>query len=203
MAVSILELDHLVLTCPRLEDGVRHVEDRLGARPIQGGKHPKMGTHNALLRIGERAYLEVIAPDPDAPPPGRQRWFELDILDPCDSPRLATWVARSSDLASPNCPIEVMSRGDFRWRLTVPSDGRLLAQGVVPYLIDWEASPHPAETLPPSGRKLHVLELAHPEPAVVAELRKNLSGGLSAVAISLGELHIAATFETPHGMAVL
>jgi hypothetical protein len=40
-----------------------------------------MGTHNRLLKLGEGFYLELIAIDPQAPPPGRPRWFGLDRLE--------------------------------------------------------------------------------------------------------------------------
>ena len=78
----------------------------LGAAPAAGGKHVGMGTHNRLLAIGSpafpKAYLEIIAIDPDAPPPTRPRWFGLD--DPRllarlrERPRLLHVVARSARL---------------------------------------------------------------------------------------------------------
>ncbi len=75
-----------------LADGVAWVEATLGVPMQPGGRHPTMGTHNALLRLGRSAYLEVIAIDPDAPPPSRPRWYGLDDLAPDAPARLATWV---------------------------------------------------------------------------------------------------------------
>lgn len=199
----MLELDHLVLTCLRLADGVQFIEERLGTRPIPGGKHPRMGTHNALLRIGDKAYLEVLAPDPGVPTPSRPRWFGLDLLDPNAPPRLATWVARTSELATSLFPVEEMSRGELRWRLTVPPDGRILENGVVPYLIDWETSPHPVATLPASGCQLLSLELAHPKREVVADLRTHLGAGSPHIQVRSGGPLISAMFSTPAGMAAL
>ena len=72
-----LQFDHLVVPCARLAEGVAHVEAMLGVKMAPGGKHAVMGTHNALLGLGA-IYLEVIAADPDAPAPGRPRWFNLD-----------------------------------------------------------------------------------------------------------------------------
>src|ERR1700693_1602747 len=118
MSMHPCELDHLVVTSPTLAAGVKWVEETLGVMAQTGGDHPRMGTHNALLRLGDQTYLEVIAPNPTAPTPDRPRWFELDRVAPDATPRLATWVARTGDIqsATVNCSIELgeietMSRG--------------------------------------------------------------------------------------------
>ena len=56
----VARLDHLVVTAPTLEGGVEYVADCLGVLPVPGGVHPRMGTHNALVRLGTSQYLEVI-----------------------------------------------------------------------------------------------------------------------------------------------
>ena len=53
-----------------------------------------MGTHNALLGLGPRFYLEVIAVDPDGATPSRPRWFDLD------EPRMKAALAEGPHLAT-------------------------------------------------------------------------------------------------------
>lgn len=157
------ELDHLMVAARTLEEGAAWVEAALGVKTLPGGKHPLMGTHNRVLSIGRGRYLEVIAIDPDAVPPGRARWFGLD--DPAirarleRGPVLLHWAERTDDLdaALRDYPerVEVLeaTRGDLAWRITVPHDGHLPCAGACPTLIQW-SGPHPTERMPPSGCEL-------------------------------------------------
>jgi len=100
------QLDHLVVAAATLDEGVAWCEATLGVTPGPGGRHALMGTHNRLLKLDSAAfphsYLEIIAIDPAAPPPGRPRWFGLD--DPAlraavqVSPRLHHVVLRTPDI---------------------------------------------------------------------------------------------------------
>jgi len=148
-------LDHLVFAARTLEEGAAWVEARLGVAPAGGGKHALMGTHNRLLKLDARRYLEVIAIDPDAPPPGRPRWFELDTgamrARLAKGPALIHWVCRTDDLEGDlrarggDAEIQAFSRGPYRWRMAVPRDGSLPANGT---LIQWEGGLHPWDALP-------------------------------------------------------
>src|SRR5262249_9761207 len=96
------QLDHLVVAATSLADGTEYIAELTGATPQTGGKHGAMGTHNALLRVGERVYLEIIAIDPEAPKPRRPRWFDLDDIalqsELTERPQLVHWVARTTDI---------------------------------------------------------------------------------------------------------
>ncbi|HWW99542.1 VOC family protein [Collimonas sp.] len=158
-------IDHLVITAPSLADGAAYVRQVLGVRLAAGGEHPRMGTHNALLRLGEGLFLEVIAVNPEAPAPDRPRWFQLDRLSSDCRPRLATWVARTNNIAAAVAASAValgtitpMTRGQLHWLITIPDDGGLPMQGIAPTLIEWRAEPHPASKLPDMGCSLLGLE---------------------------------------------
>src|SRR5450631_2973667 len=89
-------IDHLVIGAHTLEAGRNYVYQTLGVFPEPGGVHPKMGTHNCLLKLGNSIYLEVIATNNDVVQPERPRWFELDEFHPNRTPRLLTWVVRTN-----------------------------------------------------------------------------------------------------------
>ena len=161
------ELDHLAVTCADLAAGADRVAERLGQPLLPGGRHASYGTHNRLLGLGPGLYLEVIAPDPAAPPPPHPRWF---ALDQAGAPRLANWIVRVPDLAAalalspPGAGEPVaLSRGALSWTIAVPPDGSLPAQGGWPTLIAWTAGAHPSATLPDSGLRLTRLEIRHPD----------------------------------------
>ena len=162
--MSARVLDHLIVAARTLAQGSDWVAARLGVAPVAGGKHLLMGTHNCLLKLDARSYLEVIAIDPDAPSPPRPRWFELDTprmkARLANGPALIHWVERTGDLdsalASSAKEIEILSlsRGAYRWRMGVRRDGRLPGDGAEATLIQWDGGMHPWDALPETGVSL-------------------------------------------------
>jgi hypothetical protein len=206
-------LDHLVVAAATLADGIEFVAERLGAVPHPGGRHAEMGTHNALLRLGPRAYLEIIAIDPQGTRPARPRWFGLDDIalqaELAESPRLIHWVARTDDIdactragIAPG-PVHALSRGTYRWRITVPDDGALPAGGVLPTLIQWDVAAHPADVLPESNVCLVELAATPPDPnAIRATLtRLGLERDLRVTFDRVTRL--CAMLRTPNGLVTL
>lgn len=195
----MLRFDHIAISAESLQAGVDWVEAALGVKLQGGGKHGAMSTHNRLLSLGD-LYLEVIAIDPEAPPPGRPRWFALDAF--AGRPRITNWIVESDDLpadlarAPQGCgEIMALSRGDLRWRMAVPADGRLPYDGAHPALIQWDG-PHPAPRLTDAGIRLNCLTICHPEGDKLAAA---LPLADDRVEILTGPLAFSATFDTPHG----
>ena len=173
-------LDHLVVAAASLDQGVAWCEATLGVTPGPGGKHPLMGTHNRLMKISTSAYpdcfLEIIAIDPAAPPPGRVRWFGLDDTalqhELQVAPRLLHLVARSTMLdmhrwglitvgLKPGEPVAASREtpdGLLQWEILVREDGQLNCGGALPTLMQWQG-PHPAARLAESGLALKSLTL--------------------------------------------
>jgi hypothetical protein len=202
-------LDHLVVAAATLEEGVAHLKDVLGVRPEPGGRHERYGTHNALLSLGPDAYLEVIAVDPDAPAPSEPRWFELDRADMNErlqsGPTLIHWVVAVDTLWEPPSghgePVE-LSRGESRWTLTVPPDGSLPMDGVLPSLIHWHTFP-PATQLQDHGVRVERLALATPEPAVLRARLTALGVADSCTVIEAPTPSLRAILQSPVGLAAL
>lgn len=201
------KLDHIVVAAADLDAGVAWVEERLGqALPAAGGKHPLMGTHNRLMRLGEASFLEVIAPDPDAPRPAHPRWFGLD--NPPATPRLAHWLVRWPGLAalpSVNGPAIRQRRGDLSWLITVPEDGALPHGGAFPSFLDWEMDEAsiPPRTMPSKGFELTALRLSHPD---APQLARDLAPILQDPRVSwhaAEEVALSATLTGPEGAITL
>lgn len=206
-------IDHITVTAPNLEAGAQFVWESIGVAPQTGGEHPRMGTHNLLLRLGSSTYLEVISANPKAPEPNRPRWFALDELQSDTPPSLKAWVVRTEDIYSsvnscsePIGKVEPMNRGQLKWLITVPEDGRLPLGGIAPALIQWQSEQHPAEKLHDYGLSLLKLELFFPEHSQISAFLKsiNFQGPVSLSPIPDGRSpYLKAHIDTPGGIRQL
>jgi hypothetical protein len=184
----LIQLDHLVYATPDLDDTVNELAHRLGVRASAGGQHPGRGTRNALIALGPRVYLEIVGPDPAQPPPATPRWFGIDRLT---QPQLVGWAVATTDLerlasaaAAQGVHLgRVISGGRqrpdgvrFSWHVTDPTT--VLGDGLIPFLIDWGPSPHPAETAT-QGVELVRFRAEHPEAPEVSRMLHVLGVSLS------------------------
>jgi hypothetical protein len=213
-ARACAQLDHLVVAATTLADGIEWFAETTGVAPQPGGKHVAMGTHNALMRLGKRVYLEIIAIDPEGVAPARPRWFGLDGIalqsELTLRPRLIHWVARTTDIerAVAQCAIapgtiHPMSRGDYRWRITIPDDGALPGKGIVPTLIQWDVPTHPADRLPKSQVSIAGLAASHADPAQIRAALAALGlDGVLPVTYDR-DTRLAAMLRTPRGIVTL
>jgi Glyoxalase-like domain len=198
-------LDHILLGSSDLERGMAFVHERTGVRPAFGGVHPGRGTQNALLSLGTRRYLEVIAPDPaqHGGSPLAARLAELR------EPRLVGWAAHRADLETFAGKLKsagVAAEGPTPGSRKRP-DGKLLhwrtltlrddAGGLLPFFIEWGAdSPHPSGNAP-SGCGLLRFELLSQDPAGLAKLAARLALEVPVAANPRSELR--AVIQGPGG----
>lgn len=216
------QVDHLVIAAASLAQGVAWCEATLGVTPGPGGEHPLMGTHNRLLPIGgdefPRAYLEIIAINPNAPAPRRKRWFDLD--DPqlraavAREPRPIHFVARCVPLADgtrgldmlgiDRGPLVAAQRGTpggmLQWKISVRDDGQRLFLGALPTLIEW-GPVHPTDGMADAGLSLVSLMASHPRPDDLFSAYAAI--GLSQVGVEAGPPNLRATLMTPRGEVTL
>jgi hypothetical protein len=71
----IQHVDYLMYATPDHDCGIDEIEKLLGVRATLAGKHPGRGTKNAFIALGPNSFLEIVAPDPDQPPPKDPRAF--------------------------------------------------------------------------------------------------------------------------------
>ena len=178
-------IDHIVIGAANLISGTNILETKLRTKFSPGGEHQIMGTHNNLLKLQSDIYLEVIANNPNVGNPSRQRWFSLDEARTKEkikhSPRALCWVLEVDNIEDTvkKCgynPGEILqvSRGELTWKITVPSNGRLADNGVLPALIEWPSDQHPSKKLTNSKVSINELSLFHPEPYKIKDIISNL-----------------------------
>jgi hypothetical protein len=179
------KIDHFAIGADSLAQGVEYLKSTLGVEVPTGGKHAAMSTHNCVCQSGNESFLEIIAIDPEAPEPGRTRWFTLD--NPRTQSKLSVnpsplcWVVGTDNLdavieASPVDLGEVVlfTRGERSWRLTVPKDGSLPENGLLPAFIEWSPGAHPSAGMQDLGIALNEVKLSHPEPETLLATLKVL-----------------------------
>jgi hypothetical protein len=206
-------IDHLVLATPNLESTATQVSAAWGLALTPGGSHVGLGSRNELTGLGDGSYLEVVGPDVMQPAPERPRPFGIDMLA---TAQLVTWCARPTrpmadviaeaaaagiDVGAPN---EMSRRRPdgvlLEWQLTPPHLGEPY-HGVLPFLIDWQQSPHPTASLPHEAT-LVALHLTHPRPDLVRTFVE-IMGGDSRIDLTQGPAGIEAEVATPAGVVRL
>jgi len=154
---EILVPDHFLWGCSNLKEGIRIFKEKTGVEAVIGGKHPGVGTHNALVSLGDKVYLEIIAPDPEA----NSLVEDYAFLKELKSPSLFYWAAHTENIdnllqlitksGKPNSGINEGSRKKpdgtlLKWKaLSLESK----QDGLLPFFIQWDKqSKHPAQESP-------------------------------------------------------
>ena len=196
-------LDHLILGINSLERGIRAFEALSGVTPRRGGEHPGGGTENALVSLGDGAYLELLAPKPGATPTSFGLLTSLERLIPTgwalhtDSLDVMIARLRAANLAvlgpfpgSRKTPDGTL----LSWRTARLSDAALEA---APFLIEWGTGVvHPSATSP-GGCRLTKLTVGEPSPSPLNAFFELL--GMPPVAEPGATRGLSFTLECPRG----
>lgn len=202
-------VDHLVWAAPDLDRAVAELEALTGERAQCGGAHQGNGTRNAMLGLGERTYLEVLAPDLAQTGAVGSAAAMAALPGPIlhtfaiASTRLDRVAAKLEKAGLPHAGITPMSRrlptGQLvRWRLLAPAGHAYGPQ--MPFFIDWGDSPHPSQALAGHGSRLKALCVTHPEAWSLAPLLERLD---VEVEVTHGPAGLLADIETAKGVVRL
>ena len=206
-----LTADHLVYVTSDVDGTTEQLAELLGVRPAGGGSHVGRGTRNTLLSLGDDVYLEVLGPDPtqDVKQPG-SRFPSTPLLRTWSvkAPDIDATVVTARNLGVDPGPVQSMSRVRpdghlLEWRLTAGGGGGLGTDGsvaLIPFLIDWGQSEHPALSAP-VGCTLSGLRAEHPNPG---DARAQLEALGVDLEVALGTQPVlVATIDTPSGQIEL
>ncbi|MGC9997853.1 MAG: VOC family protein [Terriglobia bacterium] len=200
-------LDHILLGSSDLEAGIAFIKKHTGVTAAFGGIHPGRGTRNALLSLGDRHYLEIIAPDPAQT--GALDHYDLKKLT---APRLVGWAAHPGDLnafaarlRSANLAFDGPTPGSRK-----RPDGRLLEwktlnlqdtrSGLLPFFIEWNADTvHPSVDAP-AGCKILRFEISVPAGAELQRISTLLALDIPITHGDKPQLH--ASIASPGGRTV-
>jgi hypothetical protein len=209
---AVYAIDHLLLGIGDLDRGIAWVEKATRVKAAIGGSHPGIGTRNALLSLGGRRYLEIIAPDPAQ----SDFKFRIDVRK-LSEPRLITWAAGTADIdaiakRARGAGYEIFgpqegsrTRPDgkvLKWKtLGVMNDLGMTGVEPIPFFIQWAAdSVHPSQDSP-KGCELLALEIEHPKPASVIAILTKL--GIDGKVKAGENARLSATLRTPKGRVMV
>lgn len=205
-------VDHLLLGARDLDEGIAWLHARTGVKAQPGGSHPGVGTRNALVSLGGRQYLEIIAPDPAQ----SQFNFNIDVRR-LSAPRLVTWAVSTSDVDAAVAAVrrhglEVFGPRDgsrarpdgsvLEWR-SAGVKAPFAEPGVdpVPFFIEWASNSRHPSVDAPAGCRLVDLAIAGPDPARLKALLASLA--LDATVTKAAHARLTATLDTPKGRVIL
>lgn len=162
-----MRLDHVsyAVSNAELADTVQRLGSALHSGFHDGGRHPRFGTRNFVLPIGDGTYIEVVSaldhPAVDQAPFGQAVKQRAE-----DGGGWLGWVVSADDLA----PIEqrlgrpavdghrVRPDGlDLRWRQVGVRD--LIADPQLPFFIQWETPAQERPSAGGAGMELQALEI--------------------------------------------
>lgn len=167
-----MKLDHMAWASSSMEGALDLFSRLSGVAPSMGGPHEGAGTQNAIVAIGDRAYLALDAPDPSQRLVGNNG----ERLAALSKPETFIYIMEVEELSGIELALDLEEIPHRRrqGRRTRP-DGIVVESEVVmpqsatwgaalPQFVRWMAGPHPATDAP----VVELVEFAIYHPAAVA-----------------------------------
>jgi hypothetical protein len=203
-----LTLDHVIYAGRELVPMMREFANLTGVTPAIGGRHPGLGTMNALASLGADVYFELLAVDPSQPP-GDNWGARIAALA---LPRLFGYMLKCRELEVAQKTLlehgiaadlfdasrQTQEGTTLRWRLLVPHDNPF--GDFVPKCIDWLDTVHPATTSVP-GCSFESFEMGHPNADGLRSLLRALGSDLAVECADRPYLRLR--IGTPRGRLIL
>jgi hypothetical protein len=206
-------LDHIIWACDDLERGSHRFEALTGVSPRYGGVHATGSTHNALVGLGPRCYLEILAPTgPQVPT--EDAWCRL--ARSAHEPRILTYCMQGPH---PLSQLAQIAEAAGAHDALVSKNGRVTPEGVrlnwqwvapvfdafglaFPFFIDWLDSPHPAATAQGRG-EVSLAEFAVGHPRAGDLLRTLTEMGTPVDTYTAAAIEFRVRLNTPRGTVAL
>ncbi len=185
MKMHFPNLDHIVLAVPDIEQTIQELSEKLGVLPSIGGKHLTRGTKNALLHLGNKCYLEILAIDHENNTFWGPRWMGVDLIT---KPTITRWAlqtdridTKSKCLTQHNPKLGNIVDGErktpegetLRWKMTLPQPEPEV--DIIPFYLDWSLSDiHPTDRLE-KGCSLQKITFYSPHPDKEKRVLEDLS----------------------------
>ncbi len=199
------QLDHFALGVSDLDKGLGYLEAKLGVQFTIRSHHPGQGTRMAGVSLGDKRFLELLAPDPGQP--GVENPF-LSTVREFSTPTVLGWAAATRDIEAlavrlrtggygfENGETLIEPRDGDRWTLCwIQVHG--YAGGVVPWMVQPDPHSEGEFDLRPSGCQLLELNLEHPDATKINDLFTVLELGARVTQASEGK--VGALLGTPNG----
>jgi len=183
------KIDHIVYCVPNLEKAIIELENKLGVKAAIGGRHLTQGTKNALINLGNKCYLEILAIDEDNKDITTNRWMGIDLLQ---GSKITRWALKANDIKKDAAHLQEfntnmgqvtggsrkMTNGKtLTWQIAMPLSTPEVV--IIPFITDWsDSEAHPTDSLD-HDCKLLELRLSHSNPLSIENLFDRMNITLS------------------------
>ena len=202
------QIDHIVYTVPDLTAAIDWFEAISGIRPVFGGYHTTQGTKNAIINLGNKRYLELLAADNDNLSIKHPRWMGVDFLE---QPQITRWSLKSANLPKDSLLVKnyqsemgIIQGGQRKttagntltWEMIMPLATPEVE--IMPFMTDWQNSAiHPTDALPEQCQLID-LKFTHPTPNLLMNTFQKLL--VDSIIIKDPKMSIKARIQCPKGI---